>query len=245
MIPDSITLADLILANLFLMAGACLQGVAGYGIGTLSAPLLFLLSPLFVPGPLVVNAVVLAILLLLRNRASIRFREVRYAIGGSIVGTTLAGLTLAVITGTAFDLMFGVLILLGVLVSVAGLRPALNPRNSAVAGAASGYMGTVVAVGGPPIAMIYQNEKGPLVRANMSAFFLFTSCASIVALFFAGRLGLPEMKLFLLTLPGVVTGFLLSATLVQRLPFSAMRPLILGIAAVAGIGAMVRGLTGG
>lgn len=242
---DQLTLLDFILANLFLLAGCCLQGIAGYGIGTLSAPLLFLISPLFVPGPLVVNAVVLTILLLLRNRASIRFRDVRFAIGGSIVGTVLAGLTLAYITGRAFDLVFGGLILFGVLLSVAGLKPRLNTRNSVIAGAASGYMGTTVAVGGPPIAMIYQNEKGPLVRANMSAFFLFASCASVIALIPAGRLGLVELKLFAFTLPGVVAGFLLSGLLVQRLPFAAMRPLILGIATIAGIGALVRGLTGG
>lgn len=244
MVAD-LSLVDILLANLFLMAGACLQGVAGYGIGTLSAPLLFLISPLFVPGPLVVNAVILTILMLVRNRASMSFREVRFAIGGSVIGTTFAALTLAMITGRNFDLVFGGLILLGVLLSVMGLKPGLNARNSIIAGAASGYMGTVVAVGGPPIAMIYQNEKGPLVRANMSAFFLFASCSSIVALVFAGRLGMLELKLFAFTLPGVLVGFLLSGALAQRLPFHAMRPLILGIAAIAGTGALVRGFTGG
>ncbi|MGZ9670016.1 hypothetical protein ACXX9E_29095 [Pseudomonas sp. GNP014] len=34
------------MADLAVLAGACLQGVAGYGIGTLAAPLLFLMSRL-------------------------------------------------------------------------------------------------------------------------------------------------------------------------------------------------------
>jgi uncharacterized membrane protein YfcA len=58
------------------------------------------------------------------------------------------------------------------------------------------------------------------------------------------RLGLLEVKLFALTVPGVIAGFLLSASLVRRLPFEAMRPLILTIAAFAGVGALARGFTG-
>lgn len=141
-----------------------------------------------------------------------------------------------------FELAFGGLILAAVLLSVAGLRPRLSPKNSVFAGAASGYMGTITAAGGPPMALIYQNEKGPLVRANMSAFFLFASCASVVALFFSGYVGIVELQLFALTFPGVLAGFLLSARLVHRLPFDALRPIILGIAGVSGIAALVRGI---
>jgi len=161
-----LSLLQILLANLALLAGACLQGVAGYGIGTLAAPLLFLISPILIPAPLVLNAVVLTIFMLLRNRGALQVREVRFAIGGGVGGMILAGITLMLISPTGFELAFGVLILIGVLLSAGGLRPALNARNSILAGAASTYMGTITAVGGPPIALIYQNQKGPLVRAR-------------------------------------------------------------------------------
>ncbi|MBN2871303.1 MAG: sulfite exporter TauE/SafE family protein [Halothiobacillaceae bacterium] len=239
---DDLTLLSLLLANVAIFAGAFLQGLAGYGIGTLSAPLLFLVSPLLVPGPLVLNAVLLTVLILWRSRTHLAFRQVRFAMGGDIVGTLLAVATLAVLTPKGFELIFGVLILIGVMLSVAGLRPRLNARNSLLAGGASGYMGTITAVGGPPIALIYQNEHGPLVRANMSAFFLFASFASAVALFFSGFIGPREWGLFAALLPGTLLGFLASGHLVHRVPFAALRPLILGIAAIAGIGAVVKGL---
>ena len=237
-----ISLLQILLANLAIFAGACLQGVAGYGIGTLSAPLMFLVSPLFLPGSLILNAVLLTVMMLFRNRANLSFREVRFAIGGDVVGTVLAGLTLMVLSTKGFELIFGGLILFAVILSVAGLRPQLSPRTSLVAGAASGYMGTITAVGGPPMALIYQNEQGPLVRANMSAFFLFASCASVLALLLSGHIGALEVKLFVATFPGVLIGFLLSGKLIHRVPFGALRPLILGIAAVAGTAALVRGL---
>ncbi|AOY89148.1 hypothetical protein BKP64_13770 [Marinobacter salinus] len=239
---DDITLLQILLANAALLAGACLQGVAGYGIGTLAAPLLFLISPVLLPGPLILNALVLTVLMLARNRRALQIREVRFAIGGGAVGTVLAGLTLLVLSSKGFELIFGVLILAGVALSIGGLRPALNARNSILAGAASTYMGTITAVGGPPIALIYQNEKGPLVRANMSAFFLVASFFSLAALLFSGYLGVRELTLSGLTFPGVLAGFWLSGRLVNRMPFEGLRPVILAIAAVAGGAALIRGL---
>jgi uncharacterized membrane protein YfcA len=97
-------------------------------------------------------------------------------------------------------------------------------------------------VGGPPIALIYQNEKGPLVRANMSAFFLAASFLSLSALSTSGYLGQTELMLFVTTFPGVLIGFWLSGKLVNRMPFEGLRPVILGVAAVAGLAALVRGL---
>ncbi|MBW0148445.1 sulfite exporter TauE/SafE family protein [Marinobacter arenosus] len=239
---NELSLLQILLANLAILAGACLQGVAGYGIGTLSAPLLFLVSPVLLPGPLILNATVLTVFMLIRNRGALQVRQVRFAIVGGAIGTVLAGLTLLILSPKGFELIFGVLILTGVALSIGGLRPALNARNSVMAGAASTYMGTITAVGGPPIALIYQNEKGPLVRANMSAFFLVASFLSLSALLFSGFLGARELKLFALTFPGVLIGFWLSGRLVNRMPFDGLRPVILAIAAVAGAAALVRGL---
>lgn len=233
---------QILLANLALLAGACLQGVAGYGIGTLSAPLLFLISPVLLPAPLILNATLLTILMLIRNRGSVEIRQVRFAIGGGFIGVLLAGFTLTLISPKGFELMFGALILIGVGLSVVGLKPRLNARNSMIAGAASTYMGTITAVGGPPIALIYQNEKGPLVRANMSAFFLVASFFSVATLAVSGYLGSAQATLFIVTFPGVLAGFWLSGTLVNRLPFEGLRPVILGIAGAAGLAALIRGL---
>lgn len=237
-----VSFLQIVLANLAILAGSCLQGVAGYGIGTLAAPLLFLISPLLIPGPLVLNATALTAFMLIRNRRALQIREVRFAIGGGVVGAALAALTLLWISTKGFELIFGVLILTGVAFSIGGLKPALNARNSVLAGAASTYMGTIVAVGGPPFALIYQNEKGPLVRANMSAFFAAASVLSLASLFASGYLGTREIFLFAVTFPGVILGFWLSGRLVNRMPFEGLRPVILGIAAIAGAAALVRGL---
>lgn len=239
---SDITLLQILVANLVVLVGACLQGVAGYGIGTLSAPLLFLINPVLIPGPLVMNATLLNLMMLVRHRTGVSVREVRLAVGGGVLGTILAAGTLLVISPEGFELVFGGLILLAVALSAGGWKPRLNGRNSVMAGAASTYMGTITAVGGPPIALIYQNEKGPLVRANLSAFFMFASVLSIAALVGSGYLGRAELLLFLATAPGVFLGFRMSRWFVGRLPSSRLRPIILSIAALAGAAALVRGV---
>ncbi len=239
-----LSLLQMILANLAILAGACLQGLAGYGIGTLSAPLLFLISPSLLPAPLILNAVILTLLMVKRNQGSLELRQVRFAIGGGVVGTAFAGITLYWMSPKGFELAFGILILIGVALSVGGLRPSLNARNSILAGAASTFMGTITAVGGPPIALIYQDQKGPLVRANMSAFFLVASVFSLLALLASGYLGASQLSLFALTLPGVLAGFWLSGRLINIIPAAGLRPTILSIAAVAGLAALIRGMSG-
>ena len=54
-------------------------------------------------------------------------------------------------------LLFGGLILLGVCLSLSGLR--LPPIRGVLvgAGALSGVMGTVASIGGPPMALLYQD----------------------------------------------------------------------------------------
>lgn len=237
-----ISLTQILLANLVLAAGACLQGVAGYGIGTLSAPLLFLISPAFLPGVMITNSVLLNVLMLLRNRTSITLRPVRFAVGGSVVGILLASLTLTALTPQGFEFTFGALILLAVLLSVVGLKPALSDRNSLIAGGVSGYMGTITAIGGPPMALIYQHETGPRVRANLSAFFVFSSLVTVLALIPAGYVGRSELKLVAVSLPGVVVGFWSSRFLIHRLPYDVLRPIILAIAGLAGVSALARGV---
>jgi len=95
---SDITLVQILIANLVVLVGACLQGVAGYGIGTLSAPLLFLVNPVLIPGPLVMNATLLNLLMLVRHRMGVSVREVRLAVGGRVLGTILAAGTLVVIS---------------------------------------------------------------------------------------------------------------------------------------------------
>ena len=71
---------------------------------------------------------------------------------------------------------------------------------------------------------------------------LAASVLSLSGLLASGYLGTRELFLFAVTFPGVFLGFWLSGKLVHRMPFEGLRPVILGIAAIAGMAALIRGL---
>src|SRR5690625_6303645 len=128
---------------------------------------MFVISPVFLPGAMIINAVLMNLLMLVRNRASLSFRPVRYAIGGNIVGTVLAGFTLALLSEQGFALAFGALILLAVTLRVIGYRPQPSARHRRGAGGAPGWRGAVGADGGPPVGPIVEHGTRRRMRANL------------------------------------------------------------------------------
>jgi len=106
----------------------------------------------------------------------------------------------------------------------------------------SGFMGTAAAVGGPPVALAYQRESGPVIRSTLARFFLLASAPAIAVLVPAGRLGWDQLAAGLALLPGVVIGFLLSRRLHPFLDGGWARPAVLIVAAVSATAVLAREL---
>ena len=64
-------MTDYILVYLVLIIGSCLQSVIGFGLGLLGAPLIFLIMPELVPGPMILNALLLTTLLAVKHQYDI------------------------------------------------------------------------------------------------------------------------------------------------------------------------------
>lgn len=233
---DSIfSLQTLLLMTLIQAIGAALQGSVGYGMVMVSGPILVLINPQLIPGPYLLSSIFLTILMVLRERKALVLGDLVWAIGGRIPGSLLAASLLAVMSLSAINLTFGIIILLGVGLSLSGLHFPPNRFNLFVAGVLSGIMATIAAIGGPPIALVYQNESGGRLRVNMSVFFLFGTTISILSLMLAGKLGLNELLLSLSLLPGILIGFALSSFLVKYLKSHWTRAIVLGVAVVSAL----------
>jgi hypothetical protein len=230
---------------IFLLVGAasCLQGSIGFGFALVAAPILVLIDPSFVPGPVMMNAAVLTTLILIRERQSVDLTSVRWAVLGNLIGTTLAGTVLSLLDPYGFSLLFGAVVLAAVLLSVMGLHPRVTQRNAVVAGVASGFMGTTSSIGGPPMALLFQAERGPALRGNLSAYFLCSTLIGLSMLTFIGRFGRTEIELAQTMLPGLVCGFVLSLRASRWLDRGATRPVVLGLSSAAAIVILMRTLS--
>lgn len=234
------TITTIILINLIVLCGSLLHGLVGYGIGLFCAPLLFLISPTLVPAPLILISTVVTIIMMVRDGEHLQFNQVSWAMVGGFMGILLAGLTLKIASKDQFELAFGVLILLAVLISVLGFTPKVNKTTNTLAGFTSGFMGTITAVGGPPMALLYQHGDIKNIKANLTAFFLFLNIIAIITLAFIGEITLSTFTLMTLTLPGIALGLYISTKAQNLVKPHLIRRWILGLCTVTSVIAIVR-----
>jgi uncharacterized membrane protein YfcA len=233
---------DAALAALIFAAGAAVQGAVGFGANLVAAPLLVLISPAFVPGPVIVASGVLNVLLSWRSGPGAVDPTVNVAIAGQVVGAVVAGAVLAMLPADALSVLFALLVLLAVAVSLRRRR--LSPTRSHLAGAglASGFMGTISGIGGPPIALAYLGLEGPALRATLARYFLVGNLVAIPTLIVVGSLGWEDAPECLVLVPGAVGGFLASGWLARHADRGTIRPIVLGLSTAAAVAVLIRAL---
>lgn len=236
--------AQLSTAILLVTIGATIQGSVGIGLAVVAAPILLIISPAFVPGPMLIAAMLLTLLMAHRERSHTAWDEVAVGTVGRGLGMLPAAyaLSLVPVTSHAYDLVFAGLVLLGVGLSVSGWHFPLNLRNVFLSAIGSGFLSTFSAIGGPPMALVYQNASGPRIRSTLSAIFTIGTMISASGLWWAGRFGMSELLLGMLLIPAVLVGFALSRFTAAWLDQKRMRPAVLGISALSAIVIVVRAL---
>jgi uncharacterized membrane protein YfcA len=223
-----------LLALFIITAGCIVQGSIGIGLGLLGAPLLVLLEPRLLPGPLLFCSLVLTILVTWRDWHGVHFGDLDWALPGRFVGTAIALLVLRVVAPDRIGVFVGIAVLAGVAITASGLHLAPRPGSLLGAGVLAGFFGTTTSVGGPPMAIIYQREPGPRIRGTLSAFFVVGVIVSLIGLHFVDRYGIEEWKLSLLVAPAAVVGFLLSRRSAQWVDRGRTRTAVLIASALAG-----------
>jgi uncharacterized membrane protein YfcA len=272
-----VTVAQIVAAAIVVALSAWIQASVGFGYALVSAPLLALVSPPLVPGPVMVSSFVLSAATGWRERQCIDRRGVTVALLARAPGALLSGLALSVLSLHALNVLFGGLVLLAVAISALGTRvrsvggtaPALTPSgiaervrggasvrspatpsvsvptpNLVVAGFASGFIGTLTSIGGPPMALVYQHVEGPVLRATLNTYFALGSVMSIGALAFTGHFGRHEWVSGVLLLPPVGIGFALSGVTRQWLDRGYTQRAVLAIAGVSALGVVIKTLFG-
>jgi uncharacterized membrane protein YfcA len=236
------SLGEWLLASAVVMTGAALQGSAGFGFALLSSPILGLVDPSLVPAPLIIAVTLLLALTAWRERSAVDLRGLGWVLGGRLPGTVLGALALKVLSERALTTALGLLVLFAVAISLRSVRLERRPPLLVAAGVVSGLMGTTAALGGPAVAVLYQHERGALVRSTLATYFLVGAAMSLTALAIVGRLGPREFALALGLLPGIALGFLSSRWTSRWLDGGYTRVAVLLIAGIAGLGSVIHGL---
>jgi len=237
-----ISLAEAAMAFLVIAVGSAVQGAVGFGAALIAAPILVLIEPRLVPGPVLMSMIVLVALMLAREHRHVDVPGLGWALTGRIPGTALALATMAVLPERGLVLGVGIVVLLGVAMSASGLHFRPTPRTLVGAGLMAGFMGTSTSIGGPPMALTYQASVGSELRGSLSGHFLIGASISLGALVLGGHIGWPELVGSALLVPGTVAGFLVSLRLAPVIDRGYTRHAILSLSAFAGAVVIVKEL---
>lgn len=233
---------DLGLASLAVVAGAVIQGSIGFGLNLIVAPALIAIDPGLVPGPPAFLSLVLTLLMVRRDRRSADVRGVGWALAGRVPGTLAGAAAVAVLTEHGLSTAFGILLLLAVLMTASGYRLRPTPGALVAAGLLSGFMGTTTSVGGPPMALVYQEADGATIRGTLAAFLTVGISLSLLSLAAIGRFGGAEMRASLVLVPALIVGFAVSRRVAPWLDRGRTRTAVLLISGASAVVILARTL---
>jgi hypothetical protein len=185
----------------------------------------------------------LVMLMAVRERRDVIVEDVGLAVFGRLIGTLPGAYAIAAFPRSVYELLFAALVMIGVLLSALGRHVSPTPRHVVLASMVSGFMSTVASIGGPPMALLYQNEEGPRIRATISAIFTIGGVITLAGLWWADRFGLVELLLGLLLMPGVMVGFAVSRYTMAWIDRSRLKPAVLAISALSAFVVMLRSLS--
>ncbi|WP_230688757.1 sulfite exporter TauE/SafE family protein [Micromonospora sp. WMMD558] len=232
----------LLVVGIAACVGALVQSSVGFGLGVVAAPVITVADPSLMPASLLVVSTVLPLLTLVREWRHIDFPGLGWALLGRLPGTICGVWLIAAFPGRGMEAVVAMTVLVAVGIS---LLPVDVPRTRltlSVAGGVAAVTATTAAIGGPPMALIYQRAGGAKLRATLSAFFVVGAAGSLSMLQLANHLERRSVIGGLLMLPFVAVGFALAAPLRRRLDSGRIRPAVLAIAACAATALLVKAL---
>jgi uncharacterized membrane protein YfcA len=233
-----------LLALLIVTSGVILQTWVGIGFGLLAAPLLYLINPAYIPAPVLILGFSLSFLLVLNQHNKMSWRRISPAIVARFPGSWCGAMLLVAVPQYMLSLLFGGMLLVAVAVSLRSYKVTVTPVSLSIGGFFSGVVGTATSVGGPPIALVYQEENRITARNELAAFFLVGTPISILFLAVQGSVALSDVMLSLKMLPGVFIGFGCARLCDSRINISSAKSALLVISSASALVVLYKGACG-
>ena len=191
---------------ILIIFGAITQSAIGIGFG-IPAGILVLLEPSMVPSCIILMGSFLALSNAMLSYKDIIKVDLIYSYSGRVIGSILAMPLIFLTLGTNYYLIiFGVLLLIATYLSAKKWNIVATKKNITIAGTASGLMGTLTGIGGPPMAIVYQNSSAKKVVATLNMFFGIGALFSVLLFIYYDLINLPEVMKSIYLAPGLIIG---------------------------------------
>ena len=238
-----ISLSALITCFCGVTLGSAVQRLAGQGFGLISAPIVALVAPQMLPAALLLLGFASGLGSSALDLKHVNPKELPWGFSGRALGAVLAASLAASLPGfEEIAVLVAIIVLLAVCLSLSGLSLPIRRGTLFGAGLLAGLMGTLTAIGAPPMAMLYQREEAMRSRAMQSTFFFFGMIVSIAALVWKGLVTFDHLKFAAVLLPAIILGLLISQPIARYFSRDMVRPVALAFSTLAAIILLIKAL---
>ena len=228
-----------ILTVVFVLAGAVVQGVLGWGFAFLALPVVAQLDADAIPYVVLLLSLPLVVGIAHRDRGSADLHAVAVLSAGRLVGSAAGVWLLLVMSQRALEAVLGV----GLLLAVAGIVIRVEPRSvpgaTLAAGTVSGVFATATGIGGAPVSLALTDRSGAELRSTLSLTFLIGVLISVAALLATGHMEWWHVGLAAQLLPAMLVGLWISGKVADRIDGERLRYAVLAFATIVGAATIV------
>jgi len=220
---------------LALLAGATVQSLVGLGLGLVAAPVISLVDPTLMPEVMLWLACSYPLVTLAHEREEIHWAGLGWSLPSRVLGTAVGVAAVATFSTRSLGLVVAVMVLAAVLVTWLAVRPPMTRGTLVAAGLVSGFAGTATSIGGPPMAILYQDRPPRQIRTTLAVYFMVGAGLSLAGLGLAGQLEAHDALLAAALAPVLPIGAFLGRALRPRLPEARVRGVVLAVCASSAV----------
>ena len=219
---------------------AFIQGSLGIGFALIVAPIVGMLRPDLLPVTLLLLMLPLNLHVAVREREHVDWSGATWITAGRFAGTFAGLWLLAALSVDQLDLAVGIFTV--VAAGAALVAPPFSPNKPSALGVGlfTGVTETATGIGGPPLALLYQHAKAPVLRATVALCFFVGEIMSLVVLAFSGHIGSEQLLAALYLTPPVLLGSAVSRLAHHRIGGRGLRLGVLTFAIVSGLFLILR-----
>ena len=236
---------ELGIAVVVILVGATVMGLAGFGIGMVSSPILLLfIDPEFVVINTNAMSILVMTLLLFQSRRDIPVGDALPLPLAGLLGAPVGVLILSSATKGALRIAIVAVILSLAVLSALNLQRPL-PRTRLI-GPFFAFTGAVLVtgagVGAPLMALFLINQRwqGPAIRASLAFYYLPIAILATILYGVYGMFTLERVWLVLSLSPAAFAGFVVASHLVNRLDTGLLRRVILVVVIGSSLALLIR-----
>jgi len=205
-----LTISAYILINFILILGSILQMATGVTAGMIIVPFLAMISYTLIPAPIAFASLALTIMMSYKGRKHIDTNNMLQISLGMLAGILLSIFILKNIKFEHLGLVFGIFILISVFISIKIKSFTLNKSINYSGGFVAGVMGSMAAVGGQILALLFQNHPLESLKSTLAFLYTLFSIVMLFVFYIFGEFSGAQFISGIYMMPGFIIGFFLA-----------------------------------